>query len=125
MSSTPTRATIYEDTGTTCMARIMGDDASAITQAGISSITLNVFKDDSTTAEITVTPSISTCVFDTYQTDARWSKDSTGYNFRHQIPSSVMDTGDATYRCEYKFVPTSGNQWFVVYLIDTVEIRTS
>jgi hypothetical protein len=107
------------------MARIMGDDASAITQAGISSIVLNVFKNDSTTAEITSTVTISTSVFDTYQTDARWSKDSTGYNFRHQIPFTVMDTGDATYRCEYKFVPSSGNPWFVVYLIDTVEIRAS
>ena len=126
MSATPTRATIYEDTAITCMARILGDDAAAITQSDISSISLSVFKNASTTASSGPTAlTVSDVIFDSYQTDARWTKDSTGYNFRYQIPASVPDTGDATYQCEFKFTPASQPVFFVVFLVDTVEVFTS
>ncbi len=125
MSSTPTRATIYEDTGTNCMARIVGDDSVAITQSDLSSISLSIFKNDVSPAETTATPVISDSVFDTLQTDARWSKDSTGYNFKYLIPSTGFSDGDSTYRAEFKFVPSTGSPFFVVYLIDTVEVLTS
>tara|TARA_R100000655_G_scaffold11743_6_gene27022 strand:+ start:1670 stop:2047 length:378 start_codon:yes stop_codon:yes gene_type:complete len=125
MSTSPTRATIYEDTGITCMARILGDDAAAITQSTTSAITVAVFKNASTTATYTASLTVADVVFNSYQTDARWDLDSTGYNFRYAVISSVFDEGDATYRVEFKFTPTSGSQYFVVYMVDTVEIFTS
>ena len=124
MSNTPTNATIYEDTGITCMSRILGDDASAITQATTSAITVAVFKNTSTVATYTASLTVADVVFDAYQTDARWSG-STGYNFRTALPALVFDTGDATYTVEFKFTPTSGSQYFVIFEIDTIEVFTS
>jgi hypothetical protein len=125
MSNTPTNATIYEDTGVTCMSRILGDDAAAITQATTSAITIAVFKNTSTTATYTASLTVADVVFDSYQTDARWDKDSTGYNWRYAVIASVFDDGDATYRLEFKFTPTSGSQYFVIFEIDTIEVFTS
>ena len=126
MSNTPTNATIYEDTGITCMSRILGDDASAITQATTSAITLAVFKNTKTgTPTYTASLTVADVVFDSYQTNARWDKDSTGYNFLSAVIASVFDDGDATYRLEFKFTPTSGSQYFVIFEIDTVEVFTS
>jgi hypothetical protein len=125
MSNTPTLATIYEDTGVTCMSRILGDDAAAITQATTSAIVLNAFKNTSTTPTYTASLTVVDVVFDSYQTDARWSKDATGYNFRYSAIASIFDAGDATYRLEFKFTPTSGSVYFVIFEIDTVEVFTS
>ena len=125
MSNTPTRATIYEDSGITCMARCQGGDASNITQATTSAITVAVFKNTSTTATYTASLTVADVVFDALQTDSRWSQDATGYNFRYSVIASVFDAGDATYRVEFKFTPTSGAQYWVIYSIDTVEVFTS
>ena len=125
MSNTPTLATIYEDTGITCMARIQGGDASNITQATTSAITVAVFKNANTSATYTASLTVADVVFDALQTDSRWDHDSIGYNFRTELPALVFDTGDATYTVEYKFTPTSGSQYFVIYEIDTVEVYTS
>ena len=125
MSNTPPLATIYEDTGITCMARIQGGDASNITQATTSAITVAVFKNANTSATYTASLTVADVVFDALQTDSRWDYDSTGYNFRTELPALVFDTGDATYTVEYKFTPTSGSQYFVIYEIDTVEVYTS
>ena len=125
MSNTPTLATIYEDTGIPCMARIQGGDASNITQATTSAITVAVFKTANTSATYTASLTVAYVVFDALQTDSRWDHDSIGYNFRTELPALVFDTGDATYTVEYKFTPTSGSQYFVIYEIDTVEVYTS
>ncbi len=125
MSSNPTRATIYEDTAITCMSRILGNDAVAITQSDITSISLETFKNTSTTATSTTALTVADVVFDSYQTDARWTKDSTGYNFRYQVPASVFDAGDATYRLEFEFTPASQPVFFVIFIVDTVEVFSS
>ena len=107
------------------MARIQGTDASNITQATTSSIRFAVFKNASTTATYTATLTVADVVYDSLQTDARWSKDSTGFNFAYAVIASVFDAGDATYRLEFKFTPTTGSQYWVIYAIDTVEVFTS
>lgn len=125
MSNTPTKATIYEDSGLTCMARILSESAAAITQATTSSIELKTFKNTSTTATSTTALTVADVVYDSYQTDARWTKDSTGYNFKYPVPSSVFDDGDATFRLEFRFTPTSGSNYWVIFSIDTVEVWSS
>ena len=107
------------------MARIQGDDAVNITQSTTSAITVAVFKNANTTATYTASLTVADVVYDSLQTDSRWSKDSTGYNFRYAVVASVFDTGDATYTIEFKFTPTTGSQYWVIYEIDTVEVFTS
>jgi len=125
MSSTPTLATIYEDTAITCMARIQGDDAVNITQSDVTSITLKTFINYGTTATSTPAVVVADSVFDALQTDARWTKDATGYNFRYQIPSTTFDTGDSTYRCEFLFDMASQPDLFVIFSVDTVEVLST
>ena len=107
------------------MARIQRDDAAYITQATTSTIVLKTFKNLSTTATSTTSLTVSSTVFDALQTDARWSKDSTGYNFRYAVPAAVFDAGDATYRLEFYFTPSSGSAYWVIFSIDTVEVFSS
>ena len=125
MSSTPTLATIYEDTAITCMARIMGDDAERIEKDDVTSISLKTFLNYGTTATNTIVPVVDTSIFDALQTDARWTKDSTGYNFRYQIDEVVFDTGDSTYRCEFKFSMNEQPDLFVIFSVDTVEVLST
>lgn len=107
------------------MARIQGADTSYITQATTSAITVAVFKNANAVATYTASLTVADVVYDSLQTDARWSKDSTGYNWRFPVVASVFDAGDATYRLEFKFTPTTGSQYWVIYEIDTVEVFTS
>ena len=118
------KAKVFEDGGAQCMARIVGQSAAYITQASLTSITCKVFSRDGTNVS-TPTITISTSVFDTLQTDDRWDEDSTGYNFRHTVAASVLTTGNETYRIEYKFTPVSGEVFFVVFELSTINVLTS
>lgn len=122
------RGKIWEDAGATLMARIVGQDGSNITQASLTAITCKVFDLNSATPDTAVsTPSITIAdvVFDTLQTDSRWSFDTTGYNFRHSPSSANFSAGDHRYRIEYKFDPVSGDDFFVVFEVMAHPVRTS
>ena len=71
-------STAFEDSGHSVMARVTGTDAVNIVQSDITSISYTVH--DLKTGEQTVTGSLvkSTVVFDSLQTDARWTADATG-----------------------------------------------
>mgnify|MGYP000105578392 CR=1 FL=1 len=113
--ASPFRYSVWEDTGHSLMARIIGDDAANIQQSDISSIAYSVF-DLSDTATVVTSGSltVSNVIFDTLQTDARWDADSTGYNFRWDIPASLFPTGGKDYRIEIAFTPTGGEVFHVV-----------
>lgn len=131
MRTTIIEGVVFEDSGASLMARIKGGDGANITQASISSIAYSVFSLSTTngvttgTETTTGTLTVSDVVFDTLQTDARWGKDSTGYNFRWDVPASVLANGDTTYRIEIKFTPTSGEAFHVVAEVETVGLYRS
>jgi hypothetical protein len=112
--SDPIIATVWEDTGATCLGRFVGQDAAAITQASLTSIAYKVYNLDSatpTTATATGTLTIASVVYDTLQTsDDRWTVDSTGFNFLDTTAGAAANlaTGDQRYRIEYTFTPASG-----------------
>ena len=118
------KATVWEDGGATLMSRIVGNDAANIVQADITSISRVVFV-GSTISTAETTPVVADVVFDTLQTDARWARDSTGYNFREAVLAAVFPDGDTIYRVEYKFTPASGEVFWVVFDCLTVNVRTS
>ena len=100
-------ACAYEDSAFVLLARVEIDGANA-TQSTVSAITWKAFDvTDPDTVYDSGTLTVSSVVFDTLQTDGRWSEDWTGYNFRHEVAATVFATPDKRYRIEHK-VTTSG-----------------
>lgn len=120
-----TQAEIWEDGGASFMARIVGNDAVAITQAAITAITCAVVNAVTLASVATPTIAVASTVFDSYQTDARWTVDTTGYNFRHDMPASSFATGDTTYEIDYLFDPVSGENFPVVFRVHARSIAIS
>ncbi len=129
MSASETiKGKIWEDGGAQLMARVVGQSAANITQASLTSIACKIFDLDGatpTTAVDTSTLTVSSVVYDTLQTDARWTTDTTGYNFRHAPAYTIFTTGGHRYRIEYKFTPVSGDPFFVVFQLQSQEVLTS
>lgn len=119
------RGRVFEDGGACFMARVAGNDGEYITQVSISSIDCTI-KNARTQAAVS-TPSVvvADSVFDTLQTDSRWSEDSTGYNFRHTVPAATFTTADTIYRVEYRFTPAVGEVFWVVFEATTLGVLTS
>lgn len=119
------RATAFEDSGITCMARVYGTGAALVTQSSVTSLTWAAT--NLKTSAVIVAPTaltVSTVIFDTLQTDAKWTADSTGYNFAHVIPASTFTTGGVRARVEYKVTPVSGEAfwiaWFDLSVLDAM-----
>lgn len=109
--TTPAVVTHWEGADLVVMARIKGLDALYINQVSISTVAVKVFDmKDPDRAQIgaTYSPSVASTVFDTLQTDARWTKDRTGYNFRVTVAGAYFPAGDRPYRVEIVFTPVSG-----------------
>lgn len=125
---------ITEGSGFTVLGRIVGHSGAAVTQATISSIAYQIsyiYPDpqppkfnDPTTPVILYGPtslgSVSDLIYDTLQTDARWTYDATGYNFAGVMPAvedpdRTMSSypGSFNIQVDVVFTPTSG-QPFVV-----------
>ena len=122
---TPKRASIWEDGGCFLMGRILGNDGAYLTQATTSSITYLVH-DITAGADVTSgSLTVSSVIFDTLQNDGRWTEDTTGYNFGHAAQASWFATPDHTYRVEYKFSPTSGQVFWVVFELIASALYTS
>lgn len=114
-------AKVMEGAGATLMARVLGNAGTPITQATISSISRKTFALPDTTAT-TTTPSVSSLVFDALQTDARWTEDEVGYNFRDTVAASVLANGNTQYRVEYTLTPTSGEVIRFAFDLTTLEM---
>lgn len=125
-ATTITRAFVWEDGDAACMARVTLN-GSNITQSTISSISRKVFDLDSatpTTAISTTTPAVASTVFNTLQTDGRWTVDAIGYNFRDTIAASVI-TDAHRYRVEYVVTGASGEKFVMVFVLVALEIYSS
>ena len=104
---------VWEDTTNTMLARVVGADAATVVQANVTRIEFKAF-DLSIAGSSAVASStaltISEVIFDTLQTDDRWTKDTTGYNFAHLVPSTVMSKGGHRYQIEYMATFSDGTK---------------
>jgi len=108
-------AKVWESTGLFLMARVLGNNGTAITQASISSIRLTSFQMPGGEQAYTAPLTVSTVVFNTLQTsDPRWTDDTTGYNFAATVPAAAFPVGDVSYRVEAVLTPVSGDPIAVV-----------
>lgn len=116
-------ATFREDGTATLLARVTARDGTGATQASgrkllkqadLSAIAIKVFNvADPSTAVLDTALTIANVIFDTLQTD--WDADSTGYNFKTTLASTVLATGGALYRAEVKFTTTGGTIAWAVW----------
>lgn len=125
-ASIPNDVNVIEDSGVRWMARILGQSGSAIVQADVSSIVYSVYdKSDTTAATATGTLTVSDVIYNALQTDSRWGKDTTGYNFGWNVPASIFATGNKTYRIEVKITPASGEPIHIVRDFPVVALNRS
>lgn len=105
----PLRCTVWENQSLVVFARIANISGDYITQATITSIAGGTYDLDDGSAVATFSVVVGSSVFDTLQTgDARWTVDSTGYNFRHTVPGTALPEGDKRYQVEIVLTPTGG-----------------
>lgn len=111
--------TVHKGATTTILARIVDNAAANVTQSAITSGTYSIFLLDDDDVDVRtaianhqdVSLTVASVIFDTLQTDARWTVDATGYNFRHTIDVSTNEAftiAGRNYLVEYLLTPTSG-----------------
>ena len=121
----------FKNGSITCMARVTGADAANIQQADISSgvYSLYLLDDQDPDSRTAVTGhaagslTIASVIFDTLQTDARWTVDSTGYNFKHVIDISAnvaFAIAGRRYLVEYTLTPASGQVIIVRFRVNVI-----
>lgn len=118
------KATVFEDGVAICMARVVGADGSNITQASVDTIKLYVHDADDAEVIGETAVTVASAVFDTLQTDARWTYDDQGYNFRYTVPATAFPTA-GTHYVEFKITDTSGNVFWLAFDCTALEIRAS
>lgn len=112
----PPTACILEDTGVVLFARVELNSGDYITQSDFGTITY-IVKEGPTTIVSSTSLTVADVVSDTLVTnDARWTTDTTGYNFVFDVPYTAFPT-QGTHRVVVTFTPSSGNPvkaaWFV------------
>lgn len=125
LSTDLTRAAIWEDGDASCMARVQVAGAN-ITQATTASVTRRIYDLDGSTPTVDTENggngtalTVASVVFDTLQTDARWTEDETGYNFRDDLPGTKFPTSDHRYAVRYDGVSSTGVKWFAGFVLST------
>ena len=123
--------TALKDASVTCLARVVGNDASEIQQADISSGVYSVYllDDNDADSRTAVTGhaagelTIASVIFDTLQTDDLWTVDSTGYNFKHVLDVSsnqAFATAGRRFLVEYTLTPASGQLIKVRFRVNVI-----
>lgn len=103
MSAPIHKVVVMEDTSATFMCRMLASDGSAAQQADVSSIAYSVYDRTGGSVVTSGTLTVSSVVFDTLQTGAPWTYDSTGYNFKTTLATTAFPTGGRLYRVEFKW----------------------
>ena len=116
---------VFEDSTFSVMARFEVDGANAV-QADCSSIAIKAWDmADFDTAVLSASLTVANVVFDTLQTDGRWTPDTTGYNFRYDVADDVCVTSGAKYRFEAVVTTSGGKLPPMAWEVLCVETRSS
>lgn len=136
----PFQVTWDEDGDATALGRITARNGSGdatgvdgegnwLEQADVATITCKVFDLNSATPDTpiaTPTVTVATSVLDTPETtNVAWTKDTTGYNFVHDLAASNFPTGNHWYVVEYTVTLTGGAVMHGVYKGPARSIRSS
>lgn len=124
---------VFEDAPLLLMDRVRNMAGAYPTQASITSIKYKVFACEDEDAVIAANGEIvgteTTCViadvlYDTLQTDSRWTKDTTGYNLAIELPPGSRPAG-GWHRIEAVITPVTGSPYPVVWGVRTLAMAGS
>lgn len=121
-SATIQTSKVIENSGAVLMARIVNDLGVAVVQADISSLTCKVYNNETGTLITSPTLSVGSTIYNTLQTPAAWTADSTGFNFAASLAGSCWPEGGVVYRVEVKVTPASGNPYYLVWDLQALDI---
>jgi len=116
---------VNEGTSPTLMGRLLGHDGAAMAKADVSSIVCDVYDVDVPGTAVLADESIvvDDVIFDALQTgDARWTVDSTGFNFAWAAPATIIPDGSKTYHVQLTITPASGGVIKEIYQLRTREV---
>ncbi|MBN1590948.1 MAG: hypothetical protein JW888_15650 [Pirellulales bacterium] len=129
--STDTYGTVFKGGSVTCLARVVGHDAAAVTRTDILSVQYSLYlleNDDPDSRTVVaghdaVALDKISVLFDSLQTDARWTRDATGYNFRHTldvVSSAAFGLAGRDYLVEYRLTPYLGQVILVRFRLHSI-----
>jgi len=123
-SRQPRIASVFASNPLIVMDRVEGAAAANVVQADVTTpVTLRVWQHDTredainaangTEVGAVANIAVVDCIFDTLQTDARWTEnggDAEGYNFRATIPAARFPTGGKWNRAQLLFNPSASGE---------------
>jgi hypothetical protein len=123
--------TVFKNGSATFLARVVGADGMLVTRAQISAVTYSVFllddQDPDSQAAVTghggVELAVEDVLYDTLQHDNLWTKDATGYNFKHVLDVSehpAFAAAGRSYRVQFALTPTSGQVILVRFRVHAI-----
>ena len=123
--------TAFKNGSVTLLARIVGGDGANIVPAEISAIHYSVYllddqDPDSRTpvaGHTAVALTVADVVFSELQTDALWTVDATGYNFRHVLDVSAhpaFAVAGRRFLVEHQLTPAAGQTILVRFRINVI-----
>ena len=90
------------------LARIRNAEGVYVEAADVLQITCRIYDAYNETLIESIDIEPDDVLYSDMQTDRRWTRDDTGYNFAHTIPGTALPEGNTRYRIEYKIEPASG-----------------
>jgi len=136
-NAAPIYGTVPRNSSPVLTARVRDSANNLIVQAGVTSIAYTAYLLDTDhpedldartaiTGHTAVAVAKASAVFDTLQTGGVWDddQDSTGYNFKYQVPINVTDcftTAGRSYLVVFTITPTSGQVVLVRFLVQVNE----
>jgi hypothetical protein len=126
---------VFEDTPCDLIARFCAvvaggaaspneEEGTLIIQADVSSIVCKAY-DIAGTLIATVTPSVSTVIYNTLQTSGVFAKLADGGNFLCKLPATCFPTGSTTVRVEVTILLNTGEPVRGIWLIDVINLIQS
>lgn len=123
---------VFKNGSATLLARVVGADGAAITQATIDTIKYTIYLLDendpdagmAVTGHTDVSVEVAPTIFDALQLDALWGDlDASGYNFKHVLDISsnqAFAIAGRNYRVVFTLTPVSGQPILVRFRVSAV-----
>ena len=125
------RGTAFEQSTPAMLARLVGPAGQHVVPADLASCYYSIFQVDLANHD-TLTPvdghddvelDVNEVFYDSLQTDAAWTRDAVGYNFRHDLDASAnepLPTAGLTYQVRYEATAIDGHRLVWRYLITVI-----